>query len=149
MIIRPVKSGEFFAWYGLYEQYAEFYGTALGDEHAVRVWGWIDRGEHAMRALVAENASGELVGLAHVRGFARPLAGELGLYLDDLFVAPAARSAGVATALIEEASRLASAEGAGVLRWVTAPDNTVARRLYDRLATATEWVTYDRAVAGA
>lgn len=35
-------------------------------------------------------------------------------------------------------------EHATVVRWVTAEDNDVARRLYDRVATATAWVTYDR-----
>ena len=34
---------------------------------------------------------GTLVGIAHVRAFARSLAAATGLFLDDLFVAPAAR----------------------------------------------------------
>jgi len=29
------------------------------------------------------------------------------------------------------------------VRWITAGDNATARRLYDAVATATPWVTYD------
>jgi hypothetical protein len=38
---------------------------------------------------------------------------------------------------------LAKERGWGVVTWITADDNTVARRLYDRVATAQRWVTYD------
>jgi hypothetical protein len=29
------------------------------------------------------------------------------------------------------------------VRWITAENNETARRLYDRVAQKTEWVTYD------
>jgi NADPH-dependent ferric siderophore reductase len=34
-------------------------------------------------------------------------------------------------------------EGASVVRWITDESNAAARRLYDSMATATPWVTYD------
>jgi hypothetical protein len=37
----------------------------------------------------------------------------------------------------------AAAEGLSVVRWITAEDNRTARRLYDSVAAATPWVTYD------
>ena len=40
----------------------------------------------------------------------------------------------------------ATAHGGGTLRWITASHNDRARRLYDTLATATTWVTYEREV---
>jgi hypothetical protein len=30
------------------------------------------------------------------------------------------------------------------LRWITAADNVTAQKLYDRIATRTSWVTYER-----
>ena len=74
---------------------------------------------------------------------ARPSTASMGLYLDDLFTAPAARGAGVARVLLNRAAEVAAAEGASVVRWITAADNAAARRVYDRVAAATPWVTYD------
>ena len=86
---------------------------------------------------------GTPIGLAHVREFARPLDGSTGLYLDDLFVLPDARGEGAGTALLEKLRDLAQERGLSVVRWITAKDNQTARRLYDRVAEKTKWVTYD------
>ena len=37
----------------------------------------------------------------------------------------------------------AKERGLSVVRWITAKDNETARRLYDRFAEKTKWVTYD------
>ena len=49
----------------------------------------------------------------------------------------------MAGSLLRAARERAAAEGANVVRWITAADNTTARSLYDQVATATSWVTYD------
>ena len=141
--VRPVDAADFFAWIELYAAYGEFYKTPLDDEKALLVWSWITDPGHETGALFAVDDSGTPMGLAHYRAFARPLSGSRGLYLDDLFVTPPARSQGVASALLETLRSKAQAEGFSVVRWITAADNAVAQRLYDRLATKTDWVTYD------
>ncbi|MGG7449833.1 N-acetyltransferase family protein [Plantibacter auratus] len=141
--IRPAVESDLFAWHALYSGYGEFYGNPLTDEKAVLVWGWLSDPAHPLTALVAEDAQGALVGLAHYRVFPRALAGGTGLYLDDLFVAEDARTGGVGTALIEHVRDLAKADGHSVVRWITAADNERAQAVYDKLATRTSWVTYD------
>lgn len=141
--IRPAIESDLFAWHALYSGYGEFYGNPLTDEKAVLVWGWLSDPTHPLTALVAEDAQGALVGLAHYRVFPRALAGGTGLYLDDLFVAEDARTGGVGTALIEHVRDLAKADGHSVVRWITAADNERAQAVYDKLATRTSWVTYD------
>ncbi|MGK9147286.1 GNAT family N-acetyltransferase [Plantibacter flavus] len=141
--IRPAVDSDLFAWHALYSGYGEFYGNPLGDQKAVLVWGWLSDPSHPLNALVAEDASGALVGIAHYREFPRALAGGTGLYLDDLFVSEDARAAGVGTALIERLRELAVEGGHGVVRWITAADNERAQAVYDKLATRTSWVTYD------
>lgn len=89
-----------------------------------------------------------VVGLANLRRFARPSTATLGLYLDDLFTSPSSRGTGVATALLRDAAAIAASEGANVVRWITAADNETARQVYDRVAVATPWVTYDMKPAG-
>lgn len=53
--------------------------------------------------------------------------------LNDLFVAPQARKAGIAKALMERARQLAAETGAEGLILETAVDNVAAQTLYERL----------------
>lgn len=140
--IRTVVAGDEAGWCELYEGYRTFYEIP-SDATAVRTaWEWVAAGEHGFIGLVAVD-DGRIVGLANLRRFARPSTAGMGLYLDDLFTAPDARGSGVATALLKRAGEIAAQEGANVVRWITAEDNATARRVYDTVASATPWVTYD------
>ena len=140
--VRPVRDGDFFAWLDLYAKYAEFYETELTDQKALVLWSWLTDPDHEENGYVAVDGD-RIVGLANVREFARPLEGDRGLFLDDLFVDPERRGRGVGEALLERLRGLAAERGWGVVTWITAADNVVARRLYDRVAEAQPWVTYD------
>lgn len=145
--VRPVSAPDAAQWRDLYTGYRAFYRLADDPAAVDTTWGWVSRRDHGLLGLVAEHPDGSLVGLANLRRFARPSSATTGLYLDDLFTAPAARHRGVATALLREAAALAADEGASVVRWITARDNAAARAVYDRVAVATPWVTYDMAPA--
>ena len=131
-------------WERLYADYAEFYRVTQTPEMRATVWGWIMDPAQEVKALVAEDAAGHALGLAHYRAFARPLLASTGCFLDDLFVAPEARGKRVGAALIEALTALAQQRGWNVVRWITAEDNYRARTAYDRVATRTMWITYDR-----
>jgi GNAT superfamily N-acetyltransferase len=131
-------------WERLYAAYAAFYRTAQTPEMRARVWGWIHDPAHEVNAFVAEDEAGRAVGLAHWRAFARPLSASTGGFLDDLFVDPAMRGRRVADALIDALAEEGRRRGWTVLRWITADDNYRGRGVYDRLATRTMWITYDR-----
>jgi GNAT superfamily N-acetyltransferase len=141
--VRQVEGNEFFTWLDLYAGYGEFYEEPLTDEKALLVWSWLTDSSHELEAYFALNDEEEPIGLAHVREFARPLDGTRGLYLDDLFVSPDARGEGAATALLHALRDRAREQGLSVVRWITAKDNETARRVYDRVAEKTKWVTYD------
>ncbi|HQE47242.1 MAG TPA: GNAT family N-acetyltransferase, partial [Rhodoglobus sp.] len=84
---------------------------------------------------------------AHYRSHPDTFTGGRDWFLDDLYVDPDARGTGHATALIEHLADLARAAGpAGTLRWITAADNERAQRVYDRIATKTTWVTYEKSL---
>ena len=142
MQIRRPVAGDRDAWGALYAGYADFYRVEQTEAMRERVWGWIHDPAHETGALVAES-DGKLVGLAHFRPFARPLSASTGGFLDDLFVDPQARGSGAARALIEALADEGRARGWTMIRWITADDNDRARALYDTLAVATRWVTYD------
>lgn len=142
--ITPLAPRHRAGWEALYAGYAAFYRVEQTAEMRERVWGWIMDPAHEVKALVAEDASGTPLGLAHYRPFARPLAAGTGGFLDDLFVDPAARGRRIADSLIDAVAEIGRQRGWGVIRWITADDNYRGRGVYDRLATRTMWVTYDR-----
>ncbi|WP_349862557.1 GNAT family N-acetyltransferase [Leifsonia sp. WHRI 6310E] len=147
--VRPVRDGDFFAWLELYSKYAEFYETELTDQRALVLWSWLTAPEHEEQGFVAVDSDGDrIVGLAHVREFARPLEGDRGLFLDDLFVLESERGSGIGRALIDHVRSLAEERRLGVVQWITAQDNTDAQRVYDAVASRTSWVTYEIDLAG-
>ena len=144
--VRAVQPSDEAQWRDLFSAYREFYALAPDQLVVERVWGWIADSSHETHALVAVDEDDTLGGLAHYRRFARPSSGTTGLWLDDLFTRPDLRGAGIGRILIDAVSQIAETEGLSVVRWITNENNTTARRLYDTMATATRWVTYDRPV---
>lgn len=144
--IRAIGSEDRPGWERLYESYAAFYKVAQTAEMRATVWSWLMDPAKEVEGLVAVDAEGRLVGLAHFRPFARPLSASTGGFLDDLFVAPEARGQGAADALIAAVRAEGAARGWSVLRWITAEDNYRARGVYDRMAQRTRWLTYDIAI---
>jgi GNAT superfamily N-acetyltransferase len=144
--VRPPSAADLDQWRDLYSAYREFYALAPDSAVVDRVWSWIDDESHETNALVAVESDGTLAGLAHYRRFARPSSGTTGMWLDDLFTRPDLRGGGVGRALIDAVAQIAAVENLSVVRWITNEQNATARRLYDTLATATKWVTYDRPV---
>jgi ribosomal protein S18 acetylase RimI-like enzyme len=128
-------------WDRLYAGYAAFYGVEQTSEMRDRVWGWI--GEGRIICLMALDDQGRPVGLAHIREFLRPLRANMAGYLDDLYVDPALRGSGVVDELFAAAKALGKERGWSVVRWITAENNYRARAVYDKVATRTNWVTYD------
>jgi len=144
--VRPLGDKDFFPWLGLFEGYSEFYKSDLTDEKALRVWSWIIDKNHDLDGAVAINDDGEFVGFTLYRAFPRTLSGDVGLFIDDLFVAPDDRDAGTGRALMDFATQYAKAHNYRTLQWLTAEDNTNAQKLYDEVGSRTSWVTYEAEV---
>lgn len=140
---RAARPEDFEAWEELFAGYCEFYERPTTAAHRRLVWSWIEAGTiHCLLAVPAATASPRAVGLAHLRPAPSPLRGALTGFLDDLFVAPAARGTGAFDCLMAAARELAAAEGWAQVRWITATDNLRAQAAYDRVAVRTDWVTY-------
>jgi GNAT superfamily N-acetyltransferase len=65
-------------------------------------------------------------------------------YLQDLYVTPDTRGTGAGRALIEAVYAAADTAGRPNVYWLTQEFNTTARRLYDRIGTATPFIKYKR-----
>ena len=140
--VRAVTASDRDDWAALFAAYREFYDLAPDARIVDRVWSWIMDGDHEVNALIA-TSGGRAVGIAHYRRFARPSMGTTGIYLDDLFTHSDNRGGGIGRALIRELSELAARNGDSVVRWMTSESNATARLLYHRVATQTQWITYE------
>lgn len=143
LTIRPPQAADRPAWDTLYQGYAQFYQVTQTAEMRERVWGWLQDAAHECQCLMAFDASGKALGLAHFRAFARPLSASTGGFLDDLFVDPEARGSHAGTQLIAAIEALGKERKWSVIRWITADNNYRARSAYDKIATRTAWITYD------
>jgi ribosomal protein S18 acetylase RimI-like enzyme len=141
--VRPLGDKDFFPWLGLWEGYSEFYESDLTDEKALQVWSWIIDKNHELDGAVALNETGEMIGFALYREFPRTLSADRGLFLDDLFVVPDARSAGAGRALLAFVKDYARQHRLKQIQLITAADNETAQHLYEEIGTRTEWVTYE------
>lgn len=139
--IRAMHERDRAVWRELFAGYGEFYHVSMDEGVLDRVWGWLMDGDHPTRGMVAAR-DGEVVGFAHFRTYPRTLSGNSACFLDDLFVAPAARGHGVGRSLIGAVSSLAEKAGWDFVRWVTARDNHQAQRLYDSVAEKTGRLIY-------
>ncbi len=91
----------------------------------------------------------EAVAFAHLFPAYATLAQRTMWILEDLFVTPRARGAGIATGLLERAEAHARASGALRLQLVTAKSNHLAQRTYERSGWKRDdrFVTYEREIA--
>jgi GNAT superfamily N-acetyltransferase len=137
--IRPITLSDKARWLELFREYVIFYKSTVSDEQFELTWQRI-HSDFNMYGLIAE-LDGQIVGLAHY--IFRPSTWEVEdfCYLEDLFVDPKVRGAGVGRALISELEKIAIAKGSKRLYWTTATDNDVARKLYDKVAI-TDFVQY-------
>jgi len=145
-IVKPLQAQDRAEWQRLYHGYAVFYKTVMTNEILDTVWGWIQDEGNPFFGLLARDANGRAVGLAHCRQMPSPLRGALVGFLDDLFVDPDARGQGVVEALYQALNDLGREQGWPFIRWITAENNYRGRAVYDRLAEKTHWITYQKAV---
>jgi ribosomal protein S18 acetylase RimI-like enzyme len=143
--IRPVRQEDFPTWQILWDGYNAFYGregnTRLSTEITLMTWSRFFDSYEPVHALVAQRA-GSLLGLAHFIFHRSTIhIGPL-CYLQDLFTAPAARGQGVARALIEAVYERARSARASRVYWMTHETNSLAMRLYDKVAEKSGFVVY-------
>lgn len=145
MRTRRIAAKDKAVWLALFKGYNEFYEATVPPEVVESLWQRLMRagpGDHI--GFVAVDADDTPLGLAHILFHASSWSIAPDCYLEDLFVDPAARKAGIGRALIAAIYAEADARGARRTYWVTQETNATARRLYDQVAKKSDFVQYRR-----
>ena len=140
-LIRDIREADATEWRRLWAGYNEFYATSLP----------IDVTELTLRRLLDPTSA--LIGRIAERegciaGFSVSVLHDSSwtssptCYLEDLFVDPTLRGAGLGRALVQDLINLGRARGWARLYWHTQADNERARRLYDSFVEADTFVRY-------
>lgn len=142
--IRPLKPEDDKAWRRLWTEYLEFYESTVSEEvYAVTLSRLFDPSRLQQNALVAVKDN-NLVGLVHYIYHPHNWRSEDVCYLQDLYVEKKYRGKGIGYSLIEGVYKAADKNGSPYVYWLTQDFNETAKRLYDRVATLTPFVKYQR-----
>jgi len=142
--IRPLAAADFDTWCRLWRAYLAFYQTTLADDIYDVTFSRLIAPEHPAQNAFVAVSDGAIAGFVHYIYHPHNWRHEDVCYLQDLFVDPAYRGAGVGRALIEAVYRAADANDTPNVYWLTQHFNHTARQLYDRVATVTPFIKYTR-----
>lgn len=143
-IVRPIREDDHAEWRRMWTRYLEFYETSVSEEVYETLWARLHSDDpHEFNGLIAE-VDGKPVGLTHYLFHRHGWKVENCCYLQDLYVDPEIRGTGAGRALIEAVYAAADKAGAPSVYWLTQDFNHTARQLYDRIATKTPFIRYNR-----
>lgn len=141
--VRHLQVQDKSCWQDLYLSYLRFYESEPVEASTELLWDRLTRLEPDIQGLVAE-VDGEVVGIAHFHYQLSTWSDTSHCYLEDLYVAESARGKGVATALIRKVEDLAIQKKCSELFWITKESNSTARKLYEKVASQSEFVRYEK-----
>ena len=141
ILIRPPRASDETDWRRLWAAYLAFYEAVVAAEATEKSWRRLLDPASPMFGRVATLESapvGFVICIVHEGTWSvAPTCN-----LEDLFVHPTARGAGVGRALMDDLVAFAVQNGWNSLYWHTRADNEHARKLYDRYVRADDFVRY-------
>lgn len=144
LTIRPLIATDEPAWRDLWTAYLTFYGATVAEEVYTTTFARLLGDDPQDFSGLIAIKDGTPIGLTHYMFHRHGWRVENVCYLQDLYVSDAARGTGAGRALIEAVYAAADAAGAPNVYWMTQNDNATARLLYDRIATKTDFIKYQR-----
>lgn len=142
--IRPVERSDESQWRKLWTGYLDFYATDVSDAIYASTFERLLSDDAWMPSGFIAEIDGQAVGIVHYLYHAHCWRLERVCYLQDLFADPVVRGHGVGRKLIEAVYAQAEKDGAPSVYWLTQDHNHEARRLYDRIATLTPFIKYQK-----
>lgn len=139
--VRDATQNDETAFLALWSRYLAFYKVDLAAKVTAATWSRLMDPASAVKARLAV-VDGSVAGFAiHLHHPSTWVATE-DCYLEDLFVADAARGQGLGRALIDDLVTLARSKGWSRLYWHTDETNARARALYDQYVPSDGHIRY-------
>ena len=139
--IEQVKETDFSLWLPHWRDYQTFYKVALSEATTQTTWRrFFDRQEPLYCAVAREGEN--LLGFVHFVFHRSTWAETEYCYLEDLFVATAARGKLVGKQLIEFVQQAANERNCARLYWHTHETNHTAQKLYDWIGQKSGMIEY-------
>jgi ribosomal protein S18 acetylase RimI-like enzyme len=147
MLIRDAVAGDREGWLKLWAEYCARDGHAIPEDITRRTWERLIDSSEPMGCLFAEGDGGELLAFCHFVLHPNTFSAKMCCYMEDLFVSPAARRKGIATALVQALITRGRAEQWCRVYWITEEDNAAAQAMYDRIGKRTGHIRYKVAIS--
>ena len=127
----------------MWSQYCAFYDVSLDERVTASTWARIVAPSQAINGLIALGDDGQPLGICNYVCHPNTWSDQTICYLEDLYVAPEGRRAGIATAFIEHLTRIGKQENWARIYWITNDENVAAQTVYDRVAKRTGHIRYE------
>jgi GNAT superfamily N-acetyltransferase len=141
----PLAENHHDAWLPLWRGYQSFYKTDIPAEVSAITWSRLLDPKEPMGGALAWDGPTAVGLVHHIRHRSCWTTGDY-VYLQDLFVSPQVRGAGIGRKLIEYVYQLAAAQGCARVHWLTHESNKDAMFLYDQVAERSGFVQYRRTI---
>ena len=143
LLIRAVAPEDREQWQALWHGYNRFYESSVPGHVTEKTWQRILDHSSTVGGLVAEDTTEkQLLGFIHYVIHPRTWSVDDACYLEDLYVAAAARVKGIGKKLCMELKDLCAAQGLSRIYWHTRENNDTARKLYDQIAVKDDFIRY-------
>jgi GNAT superfamily N-acetyltransferase len=142
-VTRELRPDDWDDWRALWGGYLAFYRAELPDDTSRATFDRLCAGADGLFGLLALDEAQRGIGLANCVVHPSTWSRQPKCYLEDLFVAPAARGHDVGRVLLNAVRRAARDRGADRVYWHTQQYNGRARSLYDQVGRPTSFVVYE------
>ena len=132
IIIRKIEDRDEARWRVLWDGYCRFYERKLSEPITRHTWARIMEFASPLHAIVAEDSSQGVIGMANYIMHENTWTLTPVCYLQDLFVTPECRAEGVGKQLIDWLVAEMKTQGWSRIYWNTKENNYRARGLYDK-----------------
>ncbi len=140
--IRKIEARDAARWRVLWDGYCRFYDSDISAPITDHTWARIMDSVSPVHAIVAEDASTGVIGICNYIIHDNTWTPTPVCYLEDLFVDPACRAAGVGQQLIDWLVSEMKQQGWSRLYWNTKENNYRARGLYDKYTPHSGFLRY-------
>jgi GNAT superfamily N-acetyltransferase len=140
----PLIAADLEDWRPLWQGYLSFYKAEISAATTQLTFARLTGGKEPMGGFIARDAESRAIGITHWIVHRSCWSEGDHCYLQDLFVAPAARNTGAGRVLIEKVYEKAVSTRCAQVYWLTHESNSVAMKLYDKVAVRTGFVEYSK-----